>query len=109
MTNVRRVIPIVVGWERLPKSYSVHGERSGLVLVEPVPVVLLDTDDGWTLLDSGAQVCRSAPSARRSRTTDLPLSVSPRTRSFVRALHHQDEIDRASVTQEQPRSKHPSQ
>jgi N-acyl homoserine lactone hydrolase len=53
VTSVRRVIPIVVGWERLPKSYSVHGERSGLVLVEPVPVVLLDTDDGWTLLDTG--------------------------------------------------------
>jgi glyoxylase-like metal-dependent hydrolase (beta-lactamase superfamily II) len=53
VTSVRRLIPIVVGWERLPKSYSVHGDRSGLTLVEPVPVVLLDTDDGWTLLDTG--------------------------------------------------------
>jgi N-acyl homoserine lactone hydrolase len=53
MTSVRRLIPIVAGWERLPKSYSVHGDRSGLELVEPVPVVLLDTDDGWTLLDTG--------------------------------------------------------
>jgi glyoxylase-like metal-dependent hydrolase (beta-lactamase superfamily II) len=31
----------------------VHGDQSGLQLVEPVPVVLLDTDDGWTLLDTG--------------------------------------------------------
>jgi glyoxylase-like metal-dependent hydrolase (beta-lactamase superfamily II) len=53
MTSVRRLIPIVVGWERLPKSYSVHGDQSGLELVEPVPVVLLDTDDGWALLDTG--------------------------------------------------------
>jgi N-acyl homoserine lactone hydrolase len=53
MTGVRRLIPLIVGWERLPKSYSVHGDRSGLQLVEPVPVVLLDTDDGWTLLDTG--------------------------------------------------------
>jgi glyoxylase-like metal-dependent hydrolase (beta-lactamase superfamily II) len=53
MTSIRRVIPIVVGWERLPRSYSVHGDTSGATLVEPVPVVLLETDDGWTLLDTG--------------------------------------------------------
>ena len=53
MTSVRRVIPLVVGWERLPKSYSVHGDSSGAVLVEPVPALLLDTDDGWTLIDTG--------------------------------------------------------
>jgi glyoxylase-like metal-dependent hydrolase (beta-lactamase superfamily II) len=52
-TSVRRVIPLIVGWERLPKSFSVHGDDSGQTLVEPVPAVLLDTDDGWTLLDTG--------------------------------------------------------
>jgi N-acyl homoserine lactone hydrolase len=52
-TSVRRVIPLIVGWERLPKSFSVHGDESGQTLVEPVPAVLLDTDDGWTLLDTG--------------------------------------------------------
>jgi len=52
-TSVRRVIPLILGWERLPKSYSVHGEESGAMLIEPVPAVLLDTDDGWTLLDTG--------------------------------------------------------
>jgi N-acyl homoserine lactone hydrolase len=55
-TSVRRVIPLIVGWERLPKSFSVHGDRSGATLIEPVPVVLLDTDDGWTLLDTGVNV-----------------------------------------------------
>jgi N-acyl homoserine lactone hydrolase len=52
-TSVRRVIPLIVGWERLPKSYSVHGDASGATLVEPVPCVLLDTDDGWALIDTG--------------------------------------------------------
>jgi N-acyl homoserine lactone hydrolase len=52
-TSVRRVIPLIVGWERLPKCYSIHEDPSGLTLVEPVPAVLLDTDDGWTLLDTG--------------------------------------------------------
>ncbi|HLM84595.1 MAG TPA: N-acyl homoserine lactonase family protein [Solirubrobacteraceae bacterium] len=53
MTSVRRVIPLIVGWERLPKSYSIHEDASGAVLVEPVPVLVLETDDGWTLLDTG--------------------------------------------------------
>jgi glyoxylase-like metal-dependent hydrolase (beta-lactamase superfamily II) len=53
MTCVRRIIPLTVGWERLPKSYSVHGDTSGLTLVEPVPAIVLDTDDGWTLIDTG--------------------------------------------------------
>jgi N-acyl homoserine lactone hydrolase len=52
-TSVRAVIPLIVGWERLPRSYSVYADTSGLTLIEPVPVVLLDTDDGWTLLDTG--------------------------------------------------------
>jgi glyoxylase-like metal-dependent hydrolase (beta-lactamase superfamily II) len=52
-----------VGWERLPRSFSIHGDTSGLMLVEPVPVVLLETDDGWTLLDTGinAALVRDRP------------------------------------------------
>ena len=53
MSVVRRVIPLTLGWERLPKSYSVHGDDSGLTLVEPVPAIALDTDDGWALIDTG--------------------------------------------------------
>jgi N-acyl homoserine lactone hydrolase len=52
-TSVRRVIPLIVGWERLPRSFSIHDDSSGTTLIEPVPAVLLDTDDGWTLLDTG--------------------------------------------------------
>jgi glyoxylase-like metal-dependent hydrolase (beta-lactamase superfamily II) len=53
MSIVRRVVPLTVGWERLPKSYSVHGDDSGAMLVEPVPAIALDTDDGWALIDTG--------------------------------------------------------
>jgi N-acyl homoserine lactone hydrolase len=53
MSSVRRVIPLTVGWERLPKSVSVHGDESGEMLVEPVPAIALDTDEGWTLIDTG--------------------------------------------------------
>src|SRR4051812_43911159 len=53
MTSVRRLIPLTMGYERLPRSFSLHGDTSGEMLVEPVTAVLLDTDDGWTLLDCG--------------------------------------------------------
>src|SRR5689334_16463902 len=50
---VRRLIPLTLGHERMPKSASLHGDTSGEVLVLPVGAVLLDTDDGWTLIDTG--------------------------------------------------------
>lgn len=53
MTAIRRLIPLTVGYERLPKSFSLHGDVSGETLVEPVPAVLLDTEVGWVLLDAG--------------------------------------------------------
>jgi glyoxylase-like metal-dependent hydrolase (beta-lactamase superfamily II) len=53
MSCVGRVVPLTVGWERLPKSYSVHGDDSGAMLVEPVPAIALQTDEGWTLIDCG--------------------------------------------------------
>jgi glyoxylase-like metal-dependent hydrolase (beta-lactamase superfamily II) len=53
MTSVRRIIPLTLGWERLPKAYSVHGDTSGEILTEPVGAILLDTDDGWSLIDTG--------------------------------------------------------
>ncbi|MBJ7329869.1 MAG: N-acyl homoserine lactonase family protein [Solirubrobacteraceae bacterium] len=52
-SSVTRVIPLILGWERLPISFSLHGDTTGEVIVEPVPALLLDTDDGWTLIDVG--------------------------------------------------------
>ena len=50
---VERVIPLTVGAERLPKSFSVHDDRSGEILVEPVTAVLLVCTDGPRLIDTG--------------------------------------------------------
>ncbi len=50
---VERVIPLTVGAERLPKSFSMHGDQSGEILVEPVTAVLLECVDGPRLIDTG--------------------------------------------------------
>ena len=50
---MRRVVPLTLGWEDLPKAVSVDGAPPGLRLVEPVPGVLLLCDGGWLLLDTG--------------------------------------------------------
>lgn len=53
MSSVRRVIPLILGWEHVPSALSLDGDESGEYLVEPVPALLLDTDDGWAMLDTG--------------------------------------------------------
>ena len=54
MTSVvEKVVPLTVGAERLPKSYSVHGDTSGEIVVEPVTAVLLECTDGPRLIDTG--------------------------------------------------------
>ena len=51
--KVRRIILLTLGWEELPKSVSVYGAPEDQRLREPVPGVLLQTDGGWVLLDTG--------------------------------------------------------
>jgi N-acyl homoserine lactone hydrolase len=52
-SGIRRVILLTLGFEELPKSFSVHGDTSGDRLREPVPAILLEADGGWVLLDTG--------------------------------------------------------
>jgi glyoxylase-like metal-dependent hydrolase (beta-lactamase superfamily II) len=52
-TGVRRVIPLTLGWEQLPKAISVYGASQEEILREPVPGILLEVDGGWLLLDTG--------------------------------------------------------
>jgi len=47
------VVLLTLGWEDLPKSWSVRGAPRHERLVEPVPGVLLEVDGGWVLLDTG--------------------------------------------------------
>jgi N-acyl homoserine lactone hydrolase len=44
---------ILCGFEILPKSISVRGADGRFILSEPVCVYLLDTQEGWVLLDAG--------------------------------------------------------
>jgi N-acyl homoserine lactone hydrolase len=53
VSGVRRVVPLTLGWAELPLAYSLHGADPAARIREPVPAVLLDTGDGWVLLDTG--------------------------------------------------------
>ena len=44
---------LTLAWENVPRSVSIHGASSIERLLEPVPGVLLETDGGWLLLDTG--------------------------------------------------------
>lgn len=52
-SGVRRIVLLTLGWEDLPKSWSVYGAPPEERLREPVPGVLLECDGGWVLLDTG--------------------------------------------------------
>lgn len=44
---------LILGWEELPKAWSIHGIDQKERFVEPVPALLIETIDGWVLLDTG--------------------------------------------------------
>lgn len=51
--GVRKIVLLTLAWENLPKSVSVHGASSVERIREPIPGILLQTDGGWLLLDTG--------------------------------------------------------
>jgi glyoxylase-like metal-dependent hydrolase (beta-lactamase superfamily II) len=80
-TGVRRVVLVTLGWEDLPKQWSVHGAPPEERLVEPVPGVLLEVDGGWLLLDTGfnPSLIRDPPLMRRfhGRNSGIVPSLPP--------------------------------
>ena len=52
-TSIRRLYVLLCGFEILPKTISTRGRGGRFILSEPVCVYLLDTDNGWVLLDAG--------------------------------------------------------
>lgn len=72
MTGVRRIIPLTMGWEELPKSISVHGAAPAERVREPVPAVLLETTGGWVLLDTGFNTALLRDPALRRRFYPSP-------------------------------------
>lgn len=65
--GVRRIIALTLGWEELPKSVSVHGASRAERVREPVPGLLLETADGWLLLDTGFNTALLRDPALRRR------------------------------------------
>jgi len=65
--GVRRIVPLTLGWEDLPKSVSVEGASDQERLREPVPGVLLECDGGWLLLDTGFNAALITDPALRRR------------------------------------------
>ena len=49
----RRVVLLTLGWEDLPRSVSVHQAPAHERLREPTPGVLVQTEAGWLLIDTG--------------------------------------------------------
>jgi N-acyl homoserine lactone hydrolase len=72
-SGVRRIVPLTLGWEDLPKAVSVEGASGTEMLREPVPGVLLECDGGWLLLDTGFNTALIRDPALRERYHGDPL------------------------------------
>lgn len=53
MTSVRRLYVLLTGYEFLPKSVSVLGAPEAFILSEPICAYLLETSEGFVLIDCG--------------------------------------------------------
>jgi N-acyl homoserine lactone hydrolase len=76
-TGVRRVVLVTLGWEDLPKRWSVHGAPPEERLVEPVPGVLIEVDGGWLLLDTGFNPSLIRDPALRRRFHGAEAGIVP--------------------------------
>jgi N-acyl homoserine lactone hydrolase len=72
-SGVRRIVPLTLGWEDLPRAVSVEGASETEMLREPVPGVLLECDGGWLLLDTGFNTALIRDPALRERYHGDPL------------------------------------
>lgn len=69
---VSRIIALTLGWEDLPRSASVHGASRTERVREPVPALLLETGEGWLLLDTGFNTALLRDPALRRRFYPSP-------------------------------------
>jgi N-acyl homoserine lactone hydrolase len=53
MTRVRRLFVLLCGYEVIPKTVSTLDRGANFILSEPISAYLLDTEEGWVLLDTG--------------------------------------------------------
>ena len=71
MAGVRRVVPLTLGWIDLPRHVLVRDDSDEQVRV-PVPGVLLQSDGGWLLLDTGFNTALITDAALRRRFHRYP-------------------------------------
>jgi len=71
--GVREIILLTLGWEDLPKAVSVEGAPPEERMREPVPGILLHTDGGWVLLDTGFNTALMRDAALRRRFYGDPV------------------------------------
>lgn len=64
-TAIRRLFVLLCGFEILPKTISTRGRGARFILSEPVCAYLLDTTEGWKLLDAGMNPANGRDAARK--------------------------------------------
>lgn len=105
-TGVKRVILLTLGWEDLPKAWSVHRAPPEERLVEPVPAVLVEVDGGWILLETGFNPALILDPPLRRRYHDsfhgirpvLPAGGDPLLEALEREGVAVDSIDAVAVS-----------
>lgn len=75
--GVKRVVLLTMGWEDLPKAWSVHGTPREERLIEPVPAVLVEVDGGWVLLETGFNPALINDVPLRRRYHDSFFGIEP--------------------------------
>lgn len=68
MTSVRRLYVLLCGYEFLPKSVSTKGSHSKFIMAEPICSYLLDTAEGYVLIDCGLNLAVMRNSMLAERT-----------------------------------------
>jgi glyoxylase-like metal-dependent hydrolase (beta-lactamase superfamily II) len=68
---------LTLGWEDLPKAWSIHGAPPEERLTEPVPAVLLEVDGGWVLLETGFNPALILDPPLRRRYHDTFFGIVP--------------------------------
>jgi N-acyl homoserine lactone hydrolase len=76
--GVTALYPILNGLEILDKSVSTYNIDRGVIVQEPIMAYLLDTSEGWVLIDTGLdlEILRDPARAAQTFTGHLPV-VSP--------------------------------
>ncbi|CAF1314645.1 unnamed protein product [Didymodactylos carnosus] len=58
MTSVRRLYVMLCGFEIIPKTVSTRNLGANIIMSEPISAYLLDTTEGWILIDTGLDETR---------------------------------------------------